>query len=129
MNKKEFKDSLKTGKDALTDLIKDYGYLSEKEKDTVISLLRPVIALAQNKRCNYYERYFRLIPFFELRLKDSKFMSYSEFKQWHKDNINDYIDSCHIDKNDFSIEDALNNTMPLKEYYEHYVRWFTGKRD
>jgi len=125
MNKKEFKDSLKTGKDALTDLIKDYGYLSDKEKDTVISLLRPVIVLAQNKRCNYYERYFKLIPFFDLRLKGSKFMSYSEFKQWHKDNINDYVNSCHIDKREITI----NESMPMKEYYEHYTRWFTGKRD
>lgn len=40
MNKKEFRDSLKTGKDALTNLIKDYGYLSDKEKDTVLSLIK-----------------------------------------------------------------------------------------
>lgn len=124
MNKKEFRDTLKTGKDALSDLIKEYGYLSEKEKDTVLSLLHPVIVLAQNKRCNYYERYFKLIHFFDLRLKGSKFMSYSEFKQWHKDNIkNDYINSCHIDKTEITI----NESMPMKEYYEHYKRWFIGK--
>lgn len=123
MNKKEFKNSLKAGKDALSDLFKVYDYLSDKEKDTVISLLRPVIVLAYNNRCNYYDRYFKLIPFFELKLKSHKFMKYSEFKEWHKNNINDYINSSHIDK------DVLNiiTSMPLKEYYEHYSRWITSK--
>ena len=121
MNKNNFKDSLKTGKDALTGLIKDYDYLTDKDKDTVISLLRPIIILAQNKRCDYYNRYFRLIPFFNSKLNGVKFMNYSDFKQWHKDNINDYINSCHIDKNEITINDVM--PMKTKEYYEHYLPW------
>ena len=127
MNKKEFKDSIKTGKDALTDLIKEYDYLSDKEKDTVISLIRPVIVLAQNKRYKYYERYFRLIPFFDLKLKNTNHMSYSEFKQWHKDNISELINLSHIVARDITINDVY--PIKTKEYYEHYKRWYAGKRD
>lgn len=128
MNKENFKTYTKIGKDALTDIYKEYDYLSDDEKDKIISLIRPVIALAQHKRCKYYERYFRLIPLFDFRLKDRKYMSYSEFKQWHKDNINEYIDSCHVSAGDIENKKEL---FPLKtkEYYEHYKRWFTGKRD
>lgn len=127
MKKNNFKDTIKTGKDALTDLIKEYDYLTDKEKDTVISLISPVIVLAQNKRCKYYERYFRLIPFFDLKLKNTKLMSYSEFKQWHKDNITDLINSSHIDVRDITINDVY--PIKTKEYYEHYTLWYTGKRD